>query len=129
MAERESFELASVGELKVEDSIKDVVTTAQPKKDDEDNGEVRVAAKTIQMLTRSKLKQRLAANELAMVCVDGFGGEHFSHSGGVNLEVPRSLQTALYGSESEEWRKAIDEELQALEEAEVLSSPVELPKK
>ena len=89
-----------------------------------------VAAKSLPMVTRSQLKKGLekrypAEEKVAMVGVDVFGAEMHG-DGGMQLRVPRSVKEALGGPEGAQWREAIEEELKAMEDAEVWGPPVEV---
>jgi hypothetical protein len=95
---------------------------AEPKQQER---EQLVAAKSTQMLTRSKLQQQLS--NIAMVAVDDLGGEHHIPGGGIDLNVPRTIAAALNGPEAGEWKEAIDEEMKSIIEAGTLSDPVEVP--
>ena len=83
-----------------------------------------VAAKSLPMVTRAQLKERLRrrGEDVALVGVDAFGAENFG-TGGIHLQVPRTVGEAIAGPESQYWRQAIDEEMEAMEEAEVWGPP------
>jgi hypothetical protein len=91
-----------------------------------------VAAKSVQMQTRVQMKKRLAerhvvGEEVALVGIDCLGGELFA-GGGIQVEVPRSIREAMAGGEWEHWRVAIEEEMLAMEEAQVWGPPVVVQK-
>jgi hypothetical protein len=46
---------------------------------------------------------------------------------GINLQVPRSISGAITGPEAVQWKQAIREEMDAINEAQTLSEPVVLP--
>jgi hypothetical protein len=82
------------------------------------------AAKSTRMLTRSQSKLN---GHTAMVGVDEFGGEHYIPSHGIGNAVPKTITGAFMGPEAKEWKQAVEEEMQAINEAQTLSDPVELP--
>jgi hypothetical protein len=78
-------------------------------------------------LTRGQLRDKLRQQNVAMISTDNFGGEYHGRLGGVNMDIPKSIDMALSGTEAKSWKMAIEDELQSLEEAQVLSGPVRLP--
>jgi hypothetical protein len=55
------------------------------------------------------------------------GGEHYVPGHGVGNAAPKTIAGAFMGPEAKEWKQAVEEEMQAINEAKTLSDPVELP--
>jgi hypothetical protein len=77
------------------------------------------------MVTRLQLKKGLG--EVAMMALDDLGGECFIPDYGMSLGAPKHIGEAFYGPEAEEWKMAVQEEMQSINEAGTLSEPVQLP--
>jgi hypothetical protein len=71
------------------------------------------------------LKER--QGDVAYVCVDDMGAEVSDPRAMIKFDVPKSLEDALTGEESDKWRQAVDDELQSMEDAKVWGPPVQLP--
>jgi hypothetical protein len=85
-----------------------------------------VAAKSVRRVTRKQLQERLEEN-LALVVVDEYGAEYHVPGHGISMAAPKSIKEAFNGSEAMEWKAAVKEEMEAIEGAETLSEPVQLP--
>jgi hypothetical protein len=64
---------------------------------------------------------------VALVAVDDLGGEYHLPGAGISLEVPKSISEAFSCPERDQWKNAVKEEMDAIQEAGTLSEPVKAP--
>jgi hypothetical protein len=85
------------------------------------------SAKGERRVTRLQLRNKILENSVALVAVDDLGGEYHLPGAGINLAVPKSISAAFSCPEQEQWKKAVEEEMDAIQEAGTLSEPVQAP--
>jgi hypothetical protein len=123
----------TLGENKTETSNWDLLNSAandivhpQIAEAKENDRPLLTAAKSTRRITRAQLQHNLD-DHLAMMVVDDLGGEIHVPGEGINLNTPKTISQAFSGVDADKWKQAVQEEMDSINEAQVLSDAVQLP--